>query len=106
MSMTLKLGMQHWVLEICYQICSNDDPGLTTYFIARSDLPFLCFYMGKSLSLEFSENIEVYITKFGIYSQQYIKYMKMYGCKNSCIDLCQMSLRSKSFQTTSQKPSG
>ena len=26
--MTLKLGMQHWVLEY-YQVCSNDDPGLT-----------------------------------------------------------------------------
>ena len=25
---TLKLGMLHWVLEY-YQICSNDDPGLT-----------------------------------------------------------------------------
>ena len=27
-SMTLKLGMQHRVLEY-YQVCSNDDPGLT-----------------------------------------------------------------------------
>ena len=26
--MTLKLGMQHWVLK-CYQICLNDDPGLS-----------------------------------------------------------------------------
>ena len=34
--MTLKLGMQHWVLEY-YQVCLNDDPGLTwTYFTARS----------------------------------------------------------------------
>ena len=33
--MTLKLGMHHWVLEH-YQICSNDDAGLTlTYFTAR-----------------------------------------------------------------------
>ena len=32
--MTLKLGMQHRVLEY-YQVCSNDDPGLTlTYFRA------------------------------------------------------------------------
>ena len=48
--MTLKLDMQHWVLEY-YQICSNDDPGLTlTYFTAydlklttddRSDKVFL-----------------------------------------------------------------
>ena len=35
---TLKLGMQHWVLEY-YQVCSNDDPELTlTYFTARSNL--------------------------------------------------------------------
>ena len=33
---TLKLGMQHRVLEY-YQVCSNDDPGLTwSYFTARS----------------------------------------------------------------------
>ena len=36
--MTLKVGMRHRVLEY-YQICSNDDPGLTlTYFTARSNL--------------------------------------------------------------------
>ena len=35
---TLKIGMQHRVLEY-YQVYSNDDPGLTlTYFTARSDL--------------------------------------------------------------------
>ena len=34
----MKLGMQHRVLEH-YQVCSNDDPGLTlTYFMARSNL--------------------------------------------------------------------
>ena len=65
-SMTLKLGMQHWVLRY-YQNCSNDDPGLTsnddpgltsnddsgltlTYFTARSNLLFLCFYMRKGLN--------------------------------------------------------
>ena len=39
---TLKFGMRHWLLEY-YQICSNDDPGLTlTYFTARSNLaPFM-----------------------------------------------------------------
>ena len=36
--MTLKVGMQHQVLKY-YQVCSNDDPGLTmTYFTARSNL--------------------------------------------------------------------
>ena len=38
MLMTLKLGMHHWVLEY-YQVCSNDDAGLTlSYFTARSNL--------------------------------------------------------------------
>ena len=36
--MTLKLVMQHRVLEY-YQVCSNDDPGLAlTYFMARLNL--------------------------------------------------------------------
>ena len=41
MLMTLKLGMQHRLLEY-YQVCSNDDCVLTlTYFTARSNLvPF------------------------------------------------------------------
>ena len=35
--MTLKLGMQHRIEY--YQVCSNDDPGLTlTYFTRRSNL--------------------------------------------------------------------
>ena len=40
--MTLKLGMQYRVLEY-YQVCSNDDPGLTlTYFMAKLNLvPFV-----------------------------------------------------------------
>ena len=40
--MTLKLAMRHWFLRY-YQICSDDDPGLTlTYFTARSNLvPFV-----------------------------------------------------------------
>ena len=38
MPMTLKLSMQHRVLEY-YQICSNDDSGLTlTCFTTRSNL--------------------------------------------------------------------
>ena len=35
---TLNLSMQYWLLEY-YQVCSNDDPGLTlTYFTARSNM--------------------------------------------------------------------
>ena len=45
--MTLKVGMQHWVLRY-YKICSNDDPGLTmTYFTARSNLVPYAFVWGK-----------------------------------------------------------
>ena len=43
----LNVGMQHRVLEY-YQICSNDDPGLTlTYFTARSNLVPCAFVWGK-----------------------------------------------------------
>ena len=63
--MTLKVGMQHWVLEY-FQICSNDDPELTlTYFTARSTLiPYsfvwekgkICLYTiyGEKLQKSFS----------------------------------------------------
>ena len=57
--MTLNLGMHHRVLEY-YQVCSNDDPGLTlTYFWARSNLcPF-----GKKVKLVFAETIVIYDLK-------------------------------------------
>ena len=43
----LELGMYHWVLEY-YQICSNDDTGLTlTYLTARSNLVPYAFVWGK-----------------------------------------------------------
>ena len=58
--MTLKLGMQHWVLEY-YQICLNDDPGLTlTYFTARSNLVPYAFVWEKGKTMDFSETIVVY----------------------------------------------
>ena len=57
--MTLKLGMQHWVLEY-YQVCSNDDPGLTmTYFTARSNLVPYAFVWEKGKKIDFSETIVV-----------------------------------------------
>ena len=63
--MTLKLGMQHWVLEY-YQICSNDDPGLTvTYFTARSNLVPCAFVWEKGKTMEFSETIVIYDLKLG-----------------------------------------
>ena len=49
--MTLKLGMQHWLLEY-YQICSNDYPGLTmTYFTGRSNFCLFCSFYRKMLKL-------------------------------------------------------
>ena len=45
--MTLKLGVQHRVLEY-YQVCSNDYLGLTlTYFTARSNLVPYAFVWKK-----------------------------------------------------------
>ena len=61
--MTLKLGMHHRVLEY-YQVCSNDDPGLTlTYFTARSNLVPYAFVREKGKTMDFSETIAVYDLK-------------------------------------------
>ena len=61
--MTLNLGMHHWVLEY-YQVCSNDDPGLTlTYFTARSNLVPYAFVWEKGKTVDFSETIVIYDLK-------------------------------------------
>ena len=61
--MTLKLSMRHRVLKY-YQICSNDDPGLTlTYFTARSNLVPYAFVWEKGKTMDFSETIVVYDLK-------------------------------------------
>ena len=66
--MTLKLGMQHRVLEY-YQIYSNDDPGLTlTYFTARSNLVPYDLVWEKYKTMEFSETFVVYDVKVDIWS--------------------------------------
>ena len=63
--MTLKLGMQHWVLEY-YQVCSNDDPGLTlTYFTARSNLVLYAFVWKKGKTMDISETNVVCDVKVG-----------------------------------------
>ena len=50
---TLKVGMQHWVLEY-YQVCSNDDPWMTlTYFMARSSLVPYAFVWEKDKRVNF-----------------------------------------------------
>ena len=57
--MTLSLGMHHRVLEY-YQVCSNDDPGLTlTYFTARLNLVPYAFVWEKGKTMDFSEIIVV-----------------------------------------------
>ena len=61
--MTLKLGMQYWVLEF-YQVCSNDDRGLTlTYFTARSNLVPYAFVWEKGKTMDFSETVVIYDLK-------------------------------------------
>ena len=56
--MTLKIGMQHSVLEY-NQVYSNTDPGLTlTYFTARSNLVPYAF-VWETVTLVFSETIVV-----------------------------------------------
>ena len=63
--MTLKLGIQHRVLEY-YQFCSNDDSGLTlTYLRARSSLVAYAFVWVKGKTIDFSETIVVYDIKVG-----------------------------------------
>ena len=63
--MTLKLGMQHWVLKD-YQVYSNNDPELTlTYFMARSNLVPYAFVWEKGKTMDFSETIVVYDVKVG-----------------------------------------
>ena len=67
--MTLKVGMQHLVLEY-YQVCSNDDPWMTlTYFTARSNLVPYAFVWEKSKTMDFSETIVGYDIKVGRCSQ-------------------------------------
>ena len=52
-----------------YQVCSNDDPGLTlAYFTARSNLVPYAFVREKGKTIDFSETIVVYDVKVGIWS--------------------------------------
>ena len=68
MPMTLNVGMQQ-VLRY-YQVCSNDDPGLTlTYFTARSNLAPYAFVWEKGKTMYFSETVLVCDIKVGRCSQ-------------------------------------
>ena len=80
--MTLKLGMQHQVLKY-YQVCSNDDPGLTlTCFMARSNLVPYAFVWENVKTMDFSETIVVYDIKVGR-CNQINEYMRLYEYQRS-----------------------
>ena len=79
--MTLKVDMQHWVLEY-YQVCSNNDTGLTlTYFMARSNFVPYAFVWKDSKTMDFSETIVVYDIKIARFIQlnEYMKLMSTKG---------------------------
>ena len=64
--MTLKLGMQHQVLEY-YQVGSDDDPELTlTYFAGRSNLVPYAFVWENGKTIDFSETIVIYDLKLAL----------------------------------------
>ena len=95
--MTLKLGMQQ---REYYEICSNDDPGLTlTYFTARSNLVPSAFVCEKSKPMDFSETVVFYDVKVGRCSKVN-DYMNLYEYQRSrsFIDLGLMSLRFNIFK--------
>ena len=77
--MTLKLSIQHCVLEH-YQIYSNDAPGLTlTYFTAKSNLVPYAFIRQKVKTMDFSGTIVVYDIKVGRSSQLNESFMSTKG---------------------------
>ena len=81
--MNLKVCMLHWVLKY-YQVCSNDDPGLTlTYFTARLNLVLYAFVWEQVKTMDFSETIVVYDIKFGKCSQLNESFMSTKGQGNS-----------------------
>ena len=73
--MTLKLGMQHRVLEY-YQVSSNVDPGLTlTYFTARSNVVAYAFIWEKGKTMDFSETTVVCDLKLATDDQSDKKFL-------------------------------
>ena len=97
--MTLKLGMQHRVLEY-YQFCPNDDPGLTlTCFTARSNLVPYAFVWEKGKTMDLSETVVVFDIKVGRCSQLN-EYMNLYEYQRSWSfsDLGPRSLRFNIFK--------
>ena len=96
--MTLKVGMQHWVLEY-FHVCSNDDPELTlTYSMARSDLIRYAFVWEKGKIMDFSETsvvCDIKVSRFSLLNE----YLNHYECQQSrsFIELRPRSLRFNIF---------
>ena len=91
--MILKLGMHHRVLKY-YQVCSNDDPGLTlTYFTARSNMIRYAFVWEKGKTMDFSENIVVYDLKLATDDRSDKKFLltsilcPLWGCMPPALGL-------------------
>ena len=96
--MTLKVCMQHRVLEY-FQVYSNDDPELTlTYFTARSNLIPYAFVLEKGKIMDFSETIVVYDIKVARFSllNEYMNHYE-YQRSSSFIELPPRSLRFNIF---------
>ena len=92
-SMNMKVCMQHWVLEY-YQVCSNDDPGLTlTCFTTMSNSIHHAFVWEKGKTMAFSETIVVCYIQVGR-CRQLNEYMSLYEDQRatSFIDLHPSSL--------------
>ena len=61
--MTLKVGMQHWLLKF-YQVYSNDDPGMALTILCQGQIwPLMLLYGKKVKNGFFSETIVVFISK-------------------------------------------
>ena len=83
--MTLKLGIQHSVLEY-YQVYSNDAPGLTlSCFTARSNLVRYAFVSEKVKTMDFSETIVVYDIKVGRCNQLNESFMSTKGQRSKSL---------------------
>ena len=68
--MTLKVCMQHPVLEFCQIFSSDGSRLILTYFMARSNLVPYAFVWEKVKTMDFSETVVVYDIKVGRCSQQ------------------------------------
>ena len=93
--MTLKVGMQHRVLEY-YQVCSNDDPDL---FYGKVKLVLYAFVWEKVNIMDFSETIVAYDIKVDRFIQRN-EYMNLYEYQRSrsFIDLRPRSVRFNIFK--------